>query len=336
MPVIRLSSGVSFDCAEGTTLLEAAARSSVTLAYGCRTGRCASCKCKVLEGKSHALADEPGLSAQERAEGWILSCVRSAASDMTLEVEDLRQVELPRARILPCRIQTLEKPVPDVLRVTLRLPPSERFPFLPGQHVDVIGPAGVRRSYSLANADATTQRLELHVRAVPGGAMSDYWFNAARVNDLLRLDGPLGTFFLRHVAGLDLVFLATGTGIAPVKAMLEGLARSPAEQSPRSVAVYWGARARADLYWNVEAESEPHVRYVPVLSRASDDWRGARGHVQHAWMARSPDLSSAMVYACGSDAMIQGARQLLLGAGLPRHRFISDAFVCSATRRLLP
>lgn len=284
----------------------------------------------MISGTSVALHEELGLTESEKAEGWILSCVRSATSDMVLEVEDLGGVSLPAAKTVPCRIQELKRLANDVMQIRLHLPPTADFSYLPGQYIDVIGPAGIRRSYSLANAHGTDKHLELHVRAVPGGAMSEYWFQQAKVNDLLRLNGPLGTFFLRQVAGLDLVFLATGTGIAPVKSMFEGISALSADKQPRSVTLYWGGRKPQDLYCDVTAFAGS-ARYVPVLSQADETWSGARGYVQQQLLKDISDLSQVVVYACGSDAMIHSAKALLGNAGLPAHRFYSDAFVCSAS-----
>ena len=218
---------------------------------------------------------------------------------------------------------------PDVMRVVLRLPPTAEFSFIPGQYIDVIGPSGVRRSYSLANASFADKKLELHIRSVDGGVMSQYWFGQAKTNDLLRLNGPLGTFFLRDVSGLDLVFLATGTGIAPIKAMLESMRYFAAQQQPRSVTVLWGGRTPQDLYFDA-AGMPGRFKFLPVLSRADGHWSGARGHVQQALLVALPDLSQAAVYACGSDAMIRDAQTTLTAACLPSNRFYSDAFVCSA------
>ena len=327
---IKTTAGTSFQSAENITLLAAAEKSGNHLPYSCRTGRCSSCKCKVLSGSSIATSEELGLTESEKNEGWILSCVRFTTSDMVLEVEDLGGVSLPTPKTIPCRIQELNRLAADVMQVRLRLPPAAEYPYLPGQYIDVIGPAGIRRSYSLANAHASDKHLELHIRAVPGGAMSEYWFQQARVNDLLRLNGPLGTFFLRKITGLDLVFLATGTGIAPIKSILEGMSALPADQQARSVTVYWGARKPEELYCDVAAFSGL-AQYVPVLSQADETWAGARGYVQQQLLKDTPDLSQAVVYACGSDAMIQSAKVLLQSAGLPAHRFHSDAFVCSAS-----
>ena len=223
MPIVTTTAGKTFKVAPAESILDAALKDGVQLAYSCRTGRCSSCKCKVGSGSTSAMSPEWGLSEDERAQGWVLACVRTAETDLSIEADDLSGQTITPPKTLPCRIHTLERLAPDVLKVTLRLPPNSPLAFLPGQYIDIIGQGGVRRSYSVANASRADQALELHIRAVEDGVMSRYWFEQAKPNDLLRLNGPLGTFFLRGVEQLDLVFLATGTGIAPVKAMLEGL-----------------------------------------------------------------------------------------------------------------
>jgi CDP-4-dehydro-6-deoxyglucose reductase len=285
----------------------------------------------VLQGETTALQIEIGLTDAEKSQGWILSCVRTAQTDITLEVEDLGNVVLHPSKTLPCRISSIDRLAPDVVRIMLRLPPTADFRSIPGQYIDVIGPGGVRRSYSLANADTADKTLELHIRAVDGGVMSDYWFNKAKANDLLRFNGPLGTFFLRDLDQLHLVFLATGTGIAPVKAMLESLTHIAPEQTPQSVTVFWGGRTTEDLYFDPQAIPAGH-RFAPVLSRAAEGWTGISGYVQNALLATQPDLARTAVYACGSDAMIRSAKASLLAAGLPDNRFFADAFVPSAPR----
>jgi len=329
MSLIQTSNGKSFAAEPGETLLDAALRAKVTLAYSCRTGRCGTCKGQVRSGSTVAIHDELGLSDSDRASGWILTCVRSAASAVDLEVEDLGDVQLFPAKTMPCRIQALERLSVDVVKVTLRLPPTADFSFHPGQYVDVIGHGGLRRSYSIANAPVAEKHIELHIRQVPGGAMSAYWFEQAKINDLLRLHGPLGTFFMRDIDGMDLVFLATGTGIAPVKSMLESLARRGALPAPRSISVFWGGRVPHDVYWNPADTGVSH-QFIPVLSRSGTEWRGACGHVQQALLAQTREWGRTAVYACGSEAMIHDARQQLVAAGLNERRFYSDAFVSSA------
>lgn len=330
MHQITLTSGKAFQVEPGVAILDAAMKAGISLPYSCKTGRCNSCKCKVIEGSTSTNHDETGLTHQEKAEGWILNCVRTATSDLIMEVEDLGNVQIPSAKTFPCRINSIEKVSPDVLRIALRMPPSANFECIAGQYIDVIGPNGLRRSYSLANGSFDSKTLELHVKAVEGGAMSNYWFNESKPNDLLRLNGPLGTFFLRSVTGLDLVFLATGTGIAPIKAILEALTESNTNEQPNSITVIWGARKEEDLYMNF-ASFENKVHYIPTLSRPSEHWQGSQGYVQQVLMDRFENLSNTAVYACGSEIMIQDAKNSLIAAGLPANRFYSDAFVCSAT-----
>jgi CDP-4-dehydro-6-deoxyglucose reductase len=272
------------------------------------------------------------LTDAEVADGWVLTCTSGAVSDVHLDAEDLGPLADYPARVTPSRIDQLERVAGDVVRVVLRLPPGSAFRFLAGQHVDVTSPAGVRRSYSIASAAAAHGKVELHVRRVDGGHFSDYWFGAACANDLLRFEGPRGTFFLRPVAGLDVVFLATGTGIAPILSMLAQLAATP-DGKPRSVALYWGGRHEQDHYVD-PVPVLPGLRYVPVVSRGGERWQGARGHVQDVLLAdvalgRAPSLAGSAVYACGSEAMIHDARRVLADAGLPSRRFHFDAFVGS-------
>lgn len=329
MPLVKLSNGRLFTASTVDSLVDAALLAGITLPHSCKTGRCSTCKCKVRKGETFALKTETGLTDAEKANGWILSCVRATQSDVELDLEDLGDLLLPPSKTLPCRISSIERVGVDVIRVNLRLPPSADFKAIPGQYIEVIGPSGVRRSYSLANTITTDKTLELHIRAVYGGVMSNYWFNQAKENDLLRLNGPLGTFFLRNLAQLNLAFLATGTGIAPVKAMLESLATVSPGEAPQSVTVYWGGRTLSDLYINVQSIATGH-QFVPVLSRAAADWAGATGYVQDVFLASQPNLASTVVYACGSDPMIRSAKANLFAAGLPETRFFADAFVPSA------
>ncbi len=328
MAIIHLASGRQFAAESGVTLLDAASTAGIALPYSCGTGRCSTCKALVKRGQTRPLTDEVGLSPEEVEAGWILTCARTAETDVALDIEDLGAVQFPQPRTLPCRIAELERLAPDVLRVILRLPPNSAFSFIPGQYIDVIGINGTRRSYSLANASFSAKLLELHVRAVSGGTMSDYWFNHAKLNDLLRLNGPLGTFFLRECKDTDIFFLATGTGIAPVKAILESLIHVPEDQQPQSITVLWGGEKPEDFYIDLAAIPGKH-RYIAVISRPNQSWTGAEGYVQDVLLSTAIDLGKAAVYACGSDNMIRDARKLLSNAGLPTARFHSDAFVSS-------
>ena len=260
----------------------------------------------------------------------VTTATGAATTDLTIDIEDLSSVAVPAVKTLPARINVIEKLAPDVLRVKLRLPPTSDLVSLPGQYIDVIGPGGIRRSYSLANTPTIDKSLELHIRCVQGGAMSDYWFNHAKPNDLVRLNGPMGSFFLRNISGVHLVFLVTGTGIAPVKAMIKALNSCTIEDRPLSITLYWGGRVPQDLYCDPTQWHES-LRYIPVLSRAESGWSGLRGYVHRVMLSQTPILDNTVVYACGSNSMIHSARTELTQAGLNALRFHADAFVCSAT-----
>lgn len=311
-------------------MLDAARAVGVVLEHSCRTGRCGTCKARVTSGETRIIGDTSGLTEADTLAGYILTCTTAVLGDVHLDIEDVSLLADFPTRTTPCRIDSIRRAATDVVCVTLRFPPNASPNYLPGQYVDVIGSGGRRRSYSVASQPSKDGKIDLHIRAVDGGAMSSYWFGAAKAGDLLRLEGPKGTFFLRDVAGLDLVFLATGTGIAPVKAMLEGLATRVAPGLPKSVTVLWGGRTEPDIYWSPQISPSLPFEFVPVLSRADAGWAGARGYVQKLLTQRMSDFSNAVVYACGSQAMIDDASTALIGAGLSPKRFFSDAFVSSS------
>lgn len=324
---VALANGIKFEVNSDQTILEAARTQHIALEHSCRTGRCGVCKAKVTTGETEALNPEESLTDAEKTEGVVLTCCRSAISDVELDIEDLGELGNIETKTVPCRIDDLHKLAPDVVEVVLRTPPTSRIDYLPGQYVDMIGKAGLRRSYSIANAPREDGKLTLQIRKVENGEMSHYWFNEAKPNDLLRLEGPLGTFCLRKTKATRLVFLATGTGIAPVKAILEQLASSPDINTYSQIDVYWGGRTEPDLYWE-PIFSNLNLHYTPVLSR-SPEWAGVKGYIQDALLTSDVDFENMVVYACGSEAMISSAHEALTTAGLAENQFHSDAFVSS-------
>ena len=311
--------GSKFEQIYKSSILNSAERAGLSFPYSCRDGRCSSCKCKVLSGETECLSQELGLTENQRLQGWILSCVRAAKTNLELEVEDLGGLPLIKPKTFPCKVDSIRKISNDIVIVVLRLPPSSKVEYFSGQYIDIIA-GDIRRSYSIANAPANNH-LELHIKKVEQGSMSEYWFEKVKQDDLLRINGPLGTFFLRDVAGKNLVFLATGTGIAPVKSILESLNDKAENEQPDSVTVYWGGRTPSDLYWNLSECNYPAC-YEPVLSRPLAGWLGAVGYVQDAFLATSPDLTKTVVYACGSDDMIHSASKLLNHHGLKESYFV--------------
>ena len=216
----------------------------------------------------------------------------------------------------------------------LRLPANERLQFLAGQYIDILMKDGRKRSFSLANAPHDDALLQLHIRHVPGGAFTEQVFTTMKVRDILRFNGPHGTFYLREDSSKPIIFLAGGTGFAPIKSIVE---HALAENCQRPMSIYWGAKARIDLYMDALpaqwAASHAHISYVPVLSEpaADDAWSGRTGLVHQAILADFPDLSGHQVYACGAPGMIDAARRDFAAQGLPEDEFFADAFTFSPT-----
>jgi CDP-4-dehydro-6-deoxyglucose reductase len=340
-------SGHQFTVEEGETVLAAALRGGIGLPYGCKNGACGTCKGKLLEGElvygPHASS---ALSHDEQARGFALFCCSRPATDLVIEARELSGFGDIPVRKMPCRIASIERPAADVAIVSLQLPANERLQFRAGQYLEFILKDGRRRSYSIATAPHADERIQLHIRHMPGGVFTDALFGATtpavKERDILRFEGPLGTFFLREDNARPIVLLASGTGFAPVKAIAEHIFhkrfnRDQPDRPAQQVVLYWGCRTRPDLYMNDLPErwarEEPNFRYVPVLSDATpeDVWTGRAGFVHRAVMQDLPDLSAFQVYACGAPVMVDAARRdFTSSCGLPEDQFFADAFTSEA------
>jgi CDP-4-dehydro-6-deoxyglucose reductase len=328
MSRVILNTGRSFPADPSISILDAARNAGVSLEYSCRTGRCGICKAQALSGTTAILRQEDeSLDTADAARGMILTCCRAAVDDVMLDVEPLDRLEGIEIRTMPARIVSIERLAPDIISIVLKTPPAMPLRFLPGQYVDVLTD-GVRRSYSLANAPREDGLLELLVKRYPGGHLSAYWFERAKPNDLIRLEGPFGTFFLRDDLATNILFLATGTGIAPVKAILEELAATPERASRRRIHVFWGNREAESFCWD-PVTLGIDIGFHHLLSGVNGNWDGRRGYVQEAAISDGFDPAETVVYACGSNAMIGSARTVFTSLGLPARRFFSDAFVSS-------
>jgi CDP-4-dehydro-6-deoxyglucose reductase len=336
-------SGREFTVEAEEPILTAGLRSGLGLPYGCKNGACGTCKAKVVEGEWHQGPHaKSALTDEERARGSALLCCSNATSDMVVEVRELSGFGDIPVRKLPCRIAKIERPVPDVAIVSLQLPANDRLQFRAGQFIEFLLKDGVRRSYSLATAPHADEQLQVHVRHMPGGVFTDQLFGLReppiKERDILRFEGPLGTFFLREDNLRPIVLLASGTGFAPIKAIAEHiffkrLNRGETDRPSRQVHLYWGCRSRNDLYvpdlpeqW---AREQPNLTYTPVLSDATpeDAWTGRTGFVHRAVLEDLPDLSGYQVYACGAPVMVEAARNdFIKNAGLPEDQFFADAF----------
>jgi CDP-4-dehydro-6-deoxyglucose reductase len=336
-------SGREFEARADETILAAGARQGIGLPYGCKDGACGSCKCRKLSGtvtmRPHQSA---ALNAEEEQAGFILTCCATAESDVVLESRQVTEAGALPVRKMPVRVAAITRQSHDVVILRLQLPAGQPLQFRAGQYIEFILRDGARRSYSMANAPHTLQEsgagngIELHIRRQPGGKFTDHVFDAMKEKEILRVEGPYGSFFLREESDKPLILLASGTGFAPIKAVIEhmkhlGLART--------ATLYWGGRRPADLYMDdwvrAQLAGMPHLRYVPVISNAEpeDHWRGRAGFVHLAVMEDFADLSGHQVYACGVPAMVESARRDFVSRrGLPEEEFFADAFTTAADK----
>lgn len=325
---IELKNNTKFRCKDSETILSAAESAGITLEHSCLTGRCRSCRVQIIDGKVNPEKEETVLTDQEKADGFTLACNSKPLSNLKLNIEDLGDVVLVKKKTFPCKVRSLEKITSNVIKVILRLPPTADFSFLAGQYVNIIK-GNIKRSYSLASYTSNNSTLEFFIKNYKGGQMSQYWFEEAKINDLLRLEGPLGTFFYRDKEIEEIILLATGTGIAPVKAMLAQFSKYPHLVKHKKVILVWGGRLQEDIFWKPSLEDHNDFEFIPVLSRAGDEWRGEKGYVQNVLVNKMNCFANAHVYACGSNEMITSAKSTLINKGLPENQFFSDAFICS-------
>ena len=323
------TSGRRFTVAPGETVLEAAQRAGVALPYSCRAGVCGSCKATVLEGQCDYPRNPPlALDDSALARHAVLVCQAVPRSDLLLEAREVTSVEDIARRQLDVLVSEKWKLADDVTGLRLMPAPGERpLKRLAGQYLDILLDGGRRRPFSIANAPQADGMIELHVRHVVGGGFTSWVGEHLQVGDRLRIEGPLGTFVPREDSERPMIFMAGGTGFAPIKAVLEHFI---ALGTRRSMALYWGTRSESDLYLRgmVEAWTRdlPDFAFHAVVS--DDERRGdSRGGLVHeAVLADHPDLSGHDLYMSGPPAMIDVARPQLLAAGLPEERLYYDSF----------
>lgn len=330
-------SGRQFEAPGDETLLMAGIRQGIGLPYGCKDGACGSCKCRMLSGKvHHGQHQRKALSAEEEAQGLVLTCCAIAESDVVLESRQVSELGALPIKKMPTRVTALQRVSDDVMVMQLQLPANDSFAFRAGQYIEFILRDGARRSYSMANAPGEGNSLELHLRHMPGGRFTDHVFGAMKEKEILRMEGPFGSFLLREDSDKPIVMLASGTGFAPIKALLEHM---QTQDRARPVTLYWGGRRPGDLYldgWlRAQLPHMPWLRYVPVISDAlpEDAWTGRSGWVHRAVLEDLPDLSGYQVYACGAPIVVESARRdFCAQAALPAEEFYADAFTSEADK----
>jgi len=329
--VRNINSDAVFTVNEGESVLNAALRQGVMLPYSCKNGTCGSCKGRLESGEVHYPFHPPlALNRVEIADGYALLCQAEPVSDLEIRVREIEAVRDIHVRKLPARVIEKTLLAPDVMRIRIKLPSAQRLQFLAGQYLDILLDDGKRRAFSIASPPQAEDEIELHVRHVDGGGFTGWVFEEMKVRDILRLEAPLGTFFIRNDQ-LDrpMIFVGGGTGFAPLKSMLEDLL---AHQDKRPVHLFWGARTRADLYLHEQAQewaaANPHLEYSTALLDAADARASGsyNGNVHEAVLARYPELSAYDIYMSGPPAMIDAARSGFLEHGADERRIFFDSF----------
>ena len=319
-----------FQVNEGESILDAALRQSIILPYGCRGGACGACKGQVLEGRvSYDDGLPMGLSEEDYNKGFALFCKAIPQGDVVIKSKEISGSEEIEVKILPCRVHEKVQLNHDVILIKLVLPKTERLQFFAGQYINFLLKNGKHRSFSLANAPHDDEFVELHIRHIPDGKFTGEVFDEMKEKDMMRIEGPLGSFYLREESERPIILMAGGTGFAPIKGMVEHALKIGLE---RPIHLYWGVRAKEDLYMDELAKSwskqNPLIRYTPVLSeqKPEDNWSGRTGFVHNAIMEDYPDLSKHEIYGSGAPAMVYAGRDEFVKNGLDLDHYYSDAF----------
>jgi CDP-4-dehydro-6-deoxyglucose reductase len=321
---------VRFSVEDGETVLGAGLRQGLVLPFGCQSGGCGSCRVRCVSGSVIYPFDPPALSPSEIDAGYVLMCLARPASDLVLDLHQPAQLEHLRPRQLPVRVLDKQMLAHDVIGLRLKLPSAGDglgFRWLAGQYLDFLLPDGRRRSFSIANAWAPEVPLELHLRITPGGRFAQYVQNEMPERTILRIEGPLGAFYLREDSERPALLMAGGTGFAPIKAMIEEALR---HKLAKPLHLFRGVRARRDLYLDELAQDwarlYPDFRYTPVLSEPDADWTGETGFVHEALLRAYPRLDRHEAYLSGPPVMVQAGKRAFTAAGLDADHLFYDSF----------
>ncbi len=325
-------SGNEFEVSDGETILDAALEHGVSFPYGCQNGFCGVCKARIVSGE-YEYQDKynaQSLTEDELANNVVICCKAEARSDLVVEVHEVVGVEDIEVRTMPVKVSKIERLADDVIRLNLRQSEDESLQFLAGQYIEVILEGGHRRAFSIANAPHNSSEIELHLRLVSGGLFTPYVFNEMKEKEILRIEGPLGTFFLREDSDWDVVMVAGGTGFAPIKGMVEHMIELGMENPLK---IYWGVRSEQDLYLNELATewaaTYENISYIPVLSDPGvidQGWEGRTGFVHQAVVDDHSDLSAVDLYMAGPPIMVNAGKSAFNAIGLAEDHLYSDSF----------
>lgn len=324
------ASGHTFEAEENEFILNAALRQGIAFPYGCRTGSCGTCLGQVISGDIEYPDGLPlTVMEHEHKKGKAVFCVSVAKSDLVLDVKEIESSSDIEIKILPARVASLRKLADDVMEISLSLPANQRLAFRAGQYIEFILRDRSRRAFSIANSPSNDEVIELHLRHVKGGTFTNHVFDEMKEKAILRFEGPFGTFHISESSNRPLILIAGGTGFAPIKSMVEELIE---KGDTRPLHIYWGARAKVDLYRNDLPEKwafqHEHINYVSVLSEPNDndEWQGRTGFVHSAVEEDFANLSKFDVYVAGPPPMVDAAKAGFIKQGLPENQLFFDSF----------
>ncbi len=326
-----IGSGATFTVNAGESILTAALRQGVMLPYSCKNGTCGSCKGRLESGDVHYPFHPPlALTRAEIAAGAALLCQAEPTEDLVIHAREIEAVRDIQVRKMPVRVTRKTLLATDVMRLKIKLPTAQRLQFLAGQYLEILLPGGKRRAFSIASPPQLEDEIELHIRHVEGGDFTGWVFNELKERDILRIEGPLGNFFIRHdQTDRPMILMGGGTGFAPLKSMLEDLL---SHHDRRPLHLFWGVRSRAELYLYEQAlhwaEQNDHIRFSTALSepRGDDEPGSFHGFVHAAVLQQYADLSGFDIYMSGPPAMIDAGRTAFLENGADRQRIFFDSF----------
>lgn len=323
------ASGHEFTAEKDETILQAAIRQGIGLPYGCRNGACGKCAGEVLSGEIRYETELRANALKEQEQGKTLFCQAHACSDLEIAVREIIRNTDIEIKTLPCRVEKMELLTHDVMKLLLKLPETERLQFMAGQYLEILLRDGKRRAFSIANAPHDDEYIELHIRHVPDGQFGDFVFDGLKEKALLRIQGPLGSYYLREDSDRPVILVGGGTGFAPLKGMLEHAFYTGID---KPIHLFCGVRAKRDLYMDelVRSWLEKHdnLKYTPVLSEPAveDDWKGETGFVHDSVIRQYPDLSGYDVYLSGPPPMVKAGMDSFYQCGLPETQIFSDSF----------
>lgn len=324
------ASGHEFTAEENESILDAAIRQGIGLPYGCRNGACGKCAGEVISGETKCDTEVlRAMAKKEHEAGKTLFCQTCAASDLEIRVREIVKSSDIEIKTLPCRVEKMELLTHDVMKLQLKLPETERLQFMAGQYIEILLKDGKRRAFSIANAPHDDKYIELHIRHVPDGQFGDFVFDGLKEKALMRLEGPLGSYFLREDSQRPIILMGGGTGFAPLKGMLE---HAFYINSKRPVHLFCGVRSKRDLYMDEMVQGwlkkYKNLKYTAVLSEpeVEDNWQGEIGFVHESVIKHYPDLADYDVYLSGPPPMVKAGMDLFYKKGLPETQIYSDSF----------